>query len=63
MNIWPESLACERGDAHRNATAEHAVGIVAEALGSGRVAIAASTENIVSNENLLALMRALEHCQ
>jgi hypothetical protein len=45
------------------ATAEHAAALVGEARGSGRVGIAASTENIVSNENLLALMGVLEHYQ
>ncbi len=42
------------------ATTELAVGLAHEAVGSGRVAIAASTENIVSNENLLALTAVLE---
>ena len=45
------------------ATTELAHTLAREAAGSGRVAVAASTENIVSNENLLALTAVLERYQ
>jgi hypothetical protein len=66
LSLWPDKViwigfpggVYELGP---QATTEHALGLLRD-LGTGdRVAVAMSTENLVSNDNLLALTSVLEH--